>query len=417
MKQVMFGCDMAGAKILGLALDGGGNNARLLKLLRNGKELDEGQSWLDEDQVSFANPADPTRQIAVFHCTTHNLKGSRNALLNSDSLSKKPSRDFRFGSVKFGWQTIRRTHSRDQRKSVPDTSLRKGSENPDRWNKMNASFAKDPFKPDTLDEIANFLADELVKLGFRTAKQDLLVMEKRGSEAEMILNYVDSMKLKVKEGTVPTEKQSDFERVQSDLLVLEHCASVSLTCIEFFMNRNRQLRKDNIDEVEEKVKLGLRFFARWREDQLLSKAVFKQLHPSSKEWQKWFISHQTYLNMRIGTSGFFQCARYVLDQSGAQSVPFLHSNTSILEACFSMIRAGKGDTALHYPGMVGTLDTTKAMLHLENNKCYEKESMTEGNSPCKSFENVTRRKDEMRTKLVQKFGWIHARSPRNAEEH
>jgi hypothetical protein len=125
-KQVIFGYEMAEAKILGLALDGGGNNARLLKLLRNGKELDEGQSWLDEDQVSFANPADPTRQVAVFHCTTHNLKGSRNALLNSDSLSKKPSRDFRFGSVKFGWQTIRRTYSRDQRKSVPDTSLRKG---------------------------------------------------------------------------------------------------------------------------------------------------------------------------------------------------------------------------------------------------------------------------------------------------
>jgi hypothetical protein len=57
--------------------------------------------------------------------------------------------------------------------------------------------------------------------------------------------------------------------------------------------------------------------------------------------------------------------------------------------------------------MVGTLDTTKAMLHLENNKCYEKESMTEGNSPCKSLENITRRKDEMRTKLVQV--WLDSR--------
>ena len=50
------------------------------------------------------------------------------------------------------------------------------------------------------------------------------------------------------------------------------------------MNQNRQLWKDNIDEVMEKVNLRLRFFAMWSEDQLLSKAVlFKELHPSSKE--------------------------------------------------------------------------------------------------------------------------------------
>jgi len=37
---------------------------------------------------------------------THNLKASNNALLKSDPLSKKPSRDFQLGSVKFGCQTI-----------------------------------------------------------------------------------------------------------------------------------------------------------------------------------------------------------------------------------------------------------------------------------------------------------------------
>ena len=388
-------------------MDGGGNNARLLKLLRNGKNIDEGQSWLDEDQVSFLNPADPSRRVAVFHCTTHNLKGSRNALLNSDCLSKKPSRDFKFGSIKFGWQTIRGTYSRDQKKSVPDTSLRKGSENPDRWNKMNASFAKDPFKPDTLYDMANFLADELVRLGFDTAKQSILVMEQRGSDAEMVLKYVDLMQKLVKEGPLSTRENQDLVQVQSDLLVLEYCASVSLIYLEFFMNRHCQIRIDNVDDVMEKVKLGLRFFARWREDQLVSKATLKQQNPSSKEWEKWFISHQTYLNMRIGISGFFVYARYVLAHSGAISVPFLHSNTSILEAYFSMIRAGKGDTALQYPGMVGTLDTSKAVLYLENNKMYEKESMLEGNSPGKSLENITRRKDEMRTNLVQV--WLNAR--------
>ena len=80
-----------------------------------------------------------------------------------------------------------------------------------------------------------------------------------------------------------------------------------------------------------------------------------------------------------------------------------------------MIHAGKGDTALHYPGMVGTLDTSKAMRYLENNKMYEEESVLEGNSPGKSLENITRRKDEMRTNLVQV--WLNARKePRQCKK-
>ncbi len=74
-----------------------------------------------------------------------------------------------------------------------------------------------------------------------------------------------------------------------------------------------------------------------------------------------------------------------------------------------MIRAGQGETALKYPGMVGTLDTTKAILYLENNPCYDKESTIEGNSPCKSLESITRRKDEMRTKVVQV--WLDSHKP------
>jgi len=102
------------------------------------------------------------------------------------------------------------SYSRDQQKSVPDTLLVKGSKNPDRWRKMNASFTKYTFKPDTLYHTVIFLADKLVKLvGFDMAKQDIiLVMEKRGLEAKLILKYVDVMKQKVKEGTLPTWKQN-----------------------------------------------------------------------------------------------------------------------------------------------------------------------------------------------------------------
>jgi hypothetical protein len=94
LKQVILGYKIAGAQILGSGLDGTGINARLLKLIQNGKKFDKGQSWLDKDQVSFANPAYPSHRVAVFHYTTHNLKGSRNALLSSGPLLTKARRYF-----------------------------------------------------------------------------------------------------------------------------------------------------------------------------------------------------------------------------------------------------------------------------------------------------------------------------------
>ena len=95
-----MGYEMIGVKILGLACDGGGNNARLFKLLCFGKEPTEGQSWLDEDLVSFANLADPTRWIAMFHCTTHGIKNMQNALQSSSSESKC-TKHFQIDGVSF----------------------------------------------------------------------------------------------------------------------------------------------------------------------------------------------------------------------------------------------------------------------------------------------------------------------------
>ena len=79
---------------------------------------------------------------------------------------------------------------------------------------MNASFTKHTFKPDTsLYHTVIFLADKLVKLGFDTVdKKDMLIMEKRGLEAKLILKYVDVMKQKVKEDTLLTWKQLGLEQ-------------------------------------------------------------------------------------------------------------------------------------------------------------------------------------------------------------
>ena len=146
------------------------------------------------------------------------------------------------------------------------------------------------------------------------------------------------------------------------------------------------------------------------------KAKLKMVSPKSKEWQRWFISHQSYLKWHIGICGFLQYARYAwsIERKGKESyIPFLHSNTSILEAYFSLVRASKGDTPLKYAGMVGTLDTRHSVLALESNPMYEAESMTAGESPSKAIENVTKRTDEKRTKIVN--AWLEnmkVRKPR-----
>ena len=53
------------------------------------------------------------------------------------------------------------------------------------------------------------------------------------------------------------------------------------------------------------------------------------------------------------------------------SILVLYSNTNILEACFSLMRTSKGDTALKYARMVGTLDTRHQLMAIESNQCMK----------------------------------------------
>jgi hypothetical protein len=106
--------------------DENNEHARLFKLLRSGNEPEASLNWLNEQEhVSFPNPADPTRRVAMFHCTTHGLKNMQNALLNSNSKTPK-ARHFTMGTVKFGWDTVVRTFKRDQKRGggTTDTSLK-----------------------------------------------------------------------------------------------------------------------------------------------------------------------------------------------------------------------------------------------------------------------------------------------------
>jgi hypothetical protein len=160
--QVIYGYEMIDIRIYGLLMDGGGNNARALKILRQGNEPSEGQGWLSEEQITFMNPAYPKRRVAFFHCSTHNLKNMRNQLYNSyPSRGSQAKKDFKLKKVSFGWKTVVDTYVQDQKCSLPNTSLKNGSVYPDKWSKMDVSLAKDPFKQDTIIYMIYELATHL----------------------------------------------------------------------------------------------------------------------------------------------------------------------------------------------------------------------------------------------------------------
>ena len=80
--QVVLRLESIGARVLGVACDAGGSDARLYRLIRVDSNLSEG-GWLEAAEVRTPNPWDPSRFIYLFHCSTHDLKSMRNALWTS----------------------------------------------------------------------------------------------------------------------------------------------------------------------------------------------------------------------------------------------------------------------------------------------------------------------------------------------
>jgi hypothetical protein len=402
VKQVIFGYEIIGVRIYGIVCDGGGNNARLFKLLRSGNEPTEGESWLKEEHVSFLNPADPTRRIAMFHCTTHGLKNMRNALLNSapkKNGGERSPRHFAIGDVKFGWNTIVKTFERDRGRgdNVPDTALRYASVYPDKWNKMDVALAKDPFRFNTLNEEVLFVAeclncvDEMMSIKWSDAE----------SESDKILRQIEICK------SAAEMQQCQDPVILEDLCALEYCATVGLVYLDFFMNRTKKLTRENIDHTELIIKKSFEFFERWRLDQLSERDRQHSLSSRAKTWEKRFLSHVTYLNMRIGICGFFVYSRYMLEASSTTKfIPFLHSNSSIIEALFSQIRRMQRDTPLKYAAGAGAADTMLGSIHLDNGM-YCAADLAESASPCKTLEKVTHRMDRIRDTTVAE--WMSGR--------
>jgi hypothetical protein len=79
MIHVVCGYEMIGIKIYGLVCDASGSNRGWFKLLREGLKLVlVGVEHVAPGYLTFINPYDPSRRIALFNCSTHNVKNVRN---------------------------------------------------------------------------------------------------------------------------------------------------------------------------------------------------------------------------------------------------------------------------------------------------------------------------------------------------
>ena len=81
--RVVMNCETIGSRVLSLVCDAGGNNVRLISLLREGGLLFPTSAWVGEESVRTVNPYDSSRYIYLIHRATHDLKALRNALFIS----------------------------------------------------------------------------------------------------------------------------------------------------------------------------------------------------------------------------------------------------------------------------------------------------------------------------------------------
>ena len=161
--QVVMRCETAGFRVLGFVCDAGGPNTRLMKLLRDGREVPEG-GWLPLETVVAVNPYDPSRRICLFHCSTHELKSLRNALYTSwTKVGKKQFLDA--NDVKIGKGLVEEMFQKDRQREVegvaPLSEIRESTVILNKWSVMNAAEAKRKFSWKTLVASLNDLYDQL----------------------------------------------------------------------------------------------------------------------------------------------------------------------------------------------------------------------------------------------------------------
>ena len=97
----------------------------------------------------------------------------------------------------------------------------------------------------------------------------------------------------------------------------------------------------------------------------------------NKSWEETFLARETWRNLRISCRGFFEYCRAIIKFAGEnkESIPefhgisVAHSNTSVLEAWFALVRNMRLDSASTYGSMVGNKEMRTA-CSLVTNRMY-----------------------------------------------
>ena len=378
--QVTTSASLAGLETIGLVSDMGGSNDRFYKYLRDGKIIQPANLW-PTDHVVVKNPVNPNVNISTWGCSTHGLKNVRSQL----EMSRRDgsgSRQFHTAhGVPFGWWLLTSALDRDVDREVKSggnfrTTLSKQAVDLDSFSKMNASLAKQPFTEKTLAEqishCASMIGVEALKRIAAVKTTDAYEKEKSGEKLKIQLHEILLM-------DVPLETKNT---VASELAYLEFAVTVHRLYIQRFMNKFWKIRLVNIKAETEHLQECLRYFEQWRlgtEEyaERGNKSIARKLR------ERFFLSTQTYRNLKFAVCGFMEYSRLILTNPSAKGVDFVpagHSNTSALESRFSMVkRNGLNDTS-KYEYMAANLNSIATLKHKRRDEKTTARKMKKGNT-------------------------------------
>ena len=327
--------------VVGLTLDAGGNNAKFVKyLLGQNNNLECG--WLHK--CWFRNVfLNMESKIFVWFCSTHNLKSMRNQL-KASSGSEKATRHFHdVENTYFGWSGVVNQWNdeliRMKRNNLRLTDLSIDAVNPDKWNKMRVTFAKAVFSKKTLSHGISHHST-LLNCEQEIAK---LKVDKTG-ERNGKCTYTKRVNALVIKSN---EKPNTTLFVKSNISCLQFRTYVGALFNDIYMQKKVQFNRSNIENIEIRIKYILSYFFNWykcRENREKCKDSYE-----GKLWNSSVLSPITYYNIRLGVIGFLEYSKYLLFKyHHVEFIPCLHSNTSSLEAHFSLMRWYGADTASNY---------------------------------------------------------------------
>ena len=341
--HVITCCEMAGLSVQGFVSDAGPNNVRAFTLITRGKCLKLCKGLLKKDSVSFRNPLTPEELIFMILCLVHGLKNMRNQFFIGRAPPEGKRKLVNNGN-QIKWENIIDLYDLVESNQLESRCVRElpkltfQAVDLDKWSKMNVHYAKVIFTDDTINYQLNVLRQ---KLGLNSNFFDNIIQEycvKIGFEAELLLDKISLlMEVVFADGSQVAKELKDM------MAQIEFSGYVHFIFIARFLNKRahltlgREVREFRMTDGKIHLSLNIKserkamekciaYFDKW-------KAWMKGENPLTWEVHKqsqMMVSHQTYRNLKVAITGFFEYAENVLSKkTSVVFVPFLHSNQNL----------------------------------------------------------------------------------------